>query len=59
MKKQLAADIISFTSPIYERIQELRGNDEYLQKVMRNGADKARESARKTVKAVREIIGLD
>ena len=59
MKKQLAADIIAFTSPIYERILELRGNDEYLQKVMRDGADKARESARKTVKAVREIIGLD
>ena len=59
MKKQLAADMIAFTAPIYERIQELRGNDDYLKKVMRDGADKARESARKTVKAVREIIGLD
>ncbi|MCQ2285300.1 MAG: tryptophan--tRNA ligase [Bacteroidales bacterium] len=59
MKKQLAADITAFTAPIYEKIQELRNNEDYLKKVMSRGAEKARESARKTVNSVREIMGLD
>ena len=58
-KKQLAADMITFTAPIYERIQELRSDDAYLQKVLAMGAERARESASQTVKAIREIIGLD
>lgn len=58
LKKQLAADIIKFAEPIYERIQELSDDSEYLQKVARIGAEKAKESARKTVKEVREIIGF-
>ena len=58
MKKQLAADMVTFTAPIYEKILELRDNDDYLRKVAKQGAEKARESATKTVKNVREIIGL-
>jgi tryptophanyl-tRNA synthetase len=58
MKKQLAADIIAFTAPIYEKILELRSNNQYLSKVAKRGAEKARESAAKTVREVREIIGL-
>lgn len=58
MKKQLAADIQAYVAPIYERILELRSNDEYLRKVLSRGAEQARESASKTVKEVRELIGL-
>ena len=58
MKKQLAADIIELTTPIYEKILELRSNEDYLKKVAQQGAEKARESATKTVREVREIIGL-
>ncbi|MCL2290059.1 MAG: tryptophan--tRNA ligase [Bacteroidetes bacterium] len=58
MKKQLAVDMIAFTAPIYEKILELRSNDDYLRKVAKQGAEKARESAVKTVREVREIIGL-
>ena len=58
MKKQLAADMIAFIQPIYERIIELRSKDEYISKVARMGAEKARESASKTVREVREIIGF-
>ncbi|MEG2070506.1 MAG: tryptophan--tRNA ligase, partial [Bacteroidales bacterium] len=58
MKKQLAVDMISFTAPIYERIQELRNNHEYIKKVAKTGAEKARENASKTIKEVREIIGI-
>ena len=58
LKKQLAEDIIAFTSPFREKILSLAGNDEYLRKVTRNGAEAARESARKTMHEVREIIGF-
>ncbi len=57
MKKQLAEDIISFTSPIRERINEILSDDIYLGKVVREGAEKARESAGRTLRDVREIIG--
>lgn len=58
MKKQLANDMIQFIAPIYERIQELRNDDDYLRKVIRNGAEKAHASAAPTVRDVREIIGI-
>ena len=58
MKKQLAEDIINFTSPIREKILEISSDDNYLRKVANMGAEKARESARKTIKEVREIIGF-
>ncbi len=58
MKKQLAEDIVQFTAPIYEKIQELRHNDDYIAKVARMGAEKARASAEKTIQDVREIIGI-
>lgn len=58
MKKQLAEDVIAFTSPLREKILELGADDAYLSKVARMGAEKARESASKTVKDVREIIGF-
>jgi len=58
MKKQLAEDIIQFTSPIRERIIEVYNDDKYLRKVVKMGAEKARESASKTLKDVREIIGF-
>ncbi len=58
MKKQLAADIISVTSPIRERILGLENDTEYLRKVTREGAEKARESASKTIREVRNIMGF-
>ncbi len=57
LKKQLAEDIISLTSPIRERILEISSNDEYLGKVVRIGTEKARASASQTLRDVREIIG--
>jgi tryptophanyl-tRNA synthetase len=58
MKKQLAEDMVQFCAPIRERILEIDSNDEYIRKVAKIGAEKARESAQKTVKEVREIIGF-
>lgn len=58
LKKQLAEDINLFISPIREKINDIKSNDEYLRKVAHMGAEKARESASKTIKEVREIIGF-
>jgi len=58
LKKQLAEDMIRFTTPIREKILELDADQDYLDKVARMGAEKARESARKTIREVREIIGF-
>jgi len=58
MKKQLAEDVIRFTSPIREKILKLAADDAYLKKVAAMGAEKARASASKTIRDVREIIGF-
>ena len=57
MKKQLAEDIIKFTDPIRLRITDILSDNKYLAKVVSDGAEKARASASKTVREVREIIG--
>ena len=58
LKKQLSEDIVNFTAPIRERIIEIKSDEAYLSKVARMGAEKARESARVTLREVREIIGF-
>jgi tryptophanyl-tRNA synthetase len=57
LKKHLAEDIVTFTSPIRKRINEIYNDDDYLRRVIKMGAEKARESASKTVREVREILG--
>lgn len=58
LKKQLAEDIIKVTTPIRERILEIQNDEAYLHKVTTEGAAKARESASKTLREVREIMGF-
>lgn len=58
MKKQLAADINAFCAPIRERILDIQGDKELLSRVACIGAEKARESASKTIDEVRHIIGF-
>ncbi|MCD8193282.1 MAG: tryptophan--tRNA ligase [Tannerellaceae bacterium] len=58
MKKQLAEDINAFCAPIRERILEIAADEAYMEKVARMGAEKATESAAKTLRKVREIIGF-
>jgi len=57
MKKQLAEDIISFTTPIRERIISLLEDDASLGRVVAEGAEKARESAQKTLNEVKKVVG--
>lgn len=58
MKKQLAEDIVKTLDPIRERILEYSSNTDLLDKIAKQGAEKARESASKTLKEVRQIIGF-
>jgi tryptophanyl-tRNA synthetase len=57
LKKQLAEDIIKVTDPIRSRINEILADNKYLARVVREGSEKARESASRTIREVREIIG--
>ena len=58
LKKQLAEDIITVTNPIRERILAIENDADYLHKVAKLGAEKARESASKTLNEVRNIMGF-
>ena len=58
MKKQLAEDIIAYTTPFREKIERLEHDDIYLRKVAKMGAEKARASAGKTITEIRKIIGF-
>lgn len=58
MKKQLAEDIVKTLDPIRERILEYSSNTDLLDKIAKQGAEKARESASKTLNEVRQIIGF-
>lgn len=58
MKKQIAADCNTLLSPIRERILAFANDDALLDKIMRQGAEKAAARAEKTIEEVREIIGF-
>jgi len=57
-KKQLAEDMIIATQDVRNRIEDIQNDEAYIQKVIKLGAEKAAVSAQKTIKEVREIIGL-
>ncbi|MGC4102006.1 tryptophan--tRNA ligase [Ferruginibacter sp.] len=58
LKKQLGEDMVKFISPIREKINTILPDKAYLKKVMEQGAEKANESAGKTMQLVREAMGL-
>lgn len=59
MKKQLAEDMVRFIAPIREKANAIQQDETYLKKVMQMGAEKARESATKTMENVRAVMGLN
>jgi len=59
MKKQLAEDMVNFISPLREKAKEIRKDENYLSKILREGAEKARASAGETIRMVRSKIGLE
>lgn len=59
MKKQLAEDMVNFIAPIRSKVNAILNDEKYLQKVMEQGAEKARVSAKATMSLVREAMGLN
>jgi tryptophanyl-tRNA synthetase len=57
-KKQLAEDMIIYLTPIREKIEVILADEIYLGKVAKLGAEKANESASKTMNEVRKAIGF-
>lgn len=58
LKKQLAEDILKVTTPIRERYLDIRNDDAFISRVVKQGAERARENAAKTLAEVREIMGI-
>ena len=59
MKKQLAEDMVNFISPIRKKINSILQDEKYLQKIMKQGAEKAIANAEATMKLVRKAMGLN
>ena len=59
MKKQLAEDMVNFVSPIRIQGHELQKDEETIRRILKRGAEQARESASKTLEAARRAIGIN
>lgn len=55
-KKQLGEDMVKFIDPIREKATELQKDQETLNKIKKQGADKARASATDTINLVRKAV---
>lgn len=58
MKKQLGDDMVNFIAPIREKALALQNDPTYLNRIMKEGAEKARESAAQTLQQARKLIGI-
>ena len=59
MKKQLAEDMVNFIAPIRNKVDGILKDEKYLKKVIEEGTEKARASAKITMQLVRDAIGLN
>src|SRR5258705_7816290 len=59
MKKQLSEDMVKFITPIRQKAETIRNDENYLKLVMEKGAEKARKSAKTTMEQVRKAMGLN
>lgn len=59
MKKQLAQDMAVFLAPIRDKALAIQNNHDYLKKIMKDGAEKARISAKNTIEKVRDAVGMN
>lgn len=58
LKKQLGDDMVNFIAPIREKALALQNDATYLNRIMKEGAEKARESAAQTLQQARKLIGI-
>jgi tryptophanyl-tRNA synthetase len=58
MKMQIGDDMVKFIAPIREKAFALQNDQTYLNRIMKEGAEKARESAAQTLQQARKLIGI-
>jgi len=58
MKKQLAEDMIKFVTPIREKAEAYGKDIPFIKNIMKEGKEKAKESASKTLEEARKLIGI-
>lgn len=58
LKKQLAEEMVQFIGPIRERAASLQADESAIQKILREGAEKARASACETLNEARRLVGI-
>ncbi|WP_163935584.1 tryptophan--tRNA ligase [Paraferrimonas sp. SM1919] len=58
LKVATAEAVVAMLEPIQARYKEIRADEAYLEQVMKEGAEKARARAQKTIKDVYQKIGL-
>jgi tryptophanyl-tRNA synthetase len=59
MKKQLAEDMVKFISPVREKINAILNDEAYLQKVIKQGAERSTANAEETMQEVRNAMHLN
>ena len=58
MKNQTAESVIEKLTPVRKKLKELLSDKDYLDNLMKKGAEKASEIARKTLRKVYKKVGL-
>ncbi len=58
LKKQLAEDILAVTTPLRERVTDILADDAYIGRVVREGGERARARAARTLAEMKEIMGF-
>lgn len=58
MKKQLAEDMVAFVRPIREKAADLQQDEARIARILKEGAEKARESSARTIADARKKIGI-
>jgi len=59
MKKELAEKMVAFIGPIRQKAEAIQEDSVLLEKIMKEGAVKARMSAQETIMMAKKAIGLD
>lgn len=59
LKKDLAENLVAFVKPIREHAAELQKDEVQIRKILKDGAEKARVSASKTIAEARKMIGIN
>ncbi|WP_143307777.1 tryptophan--tRNA ligase [Chitinophaga vietnamensis] len=59
MKKQLGEDMVKFITPIREKAAALQQDKDFLRKIMKAGAEKARANAAQTLQQAQKLIGIN